>query len=185
MKGANHDFPVFKQLLSLNKRVPTREVAQLYKDKFEPLMSLMYNNGMQHVMDEVYIQHGFAVDKDMDNNDKINKAGISQENQQRAKCLTAPAEIERRVQREQLIELELKRKADEGKAKANQKRAEDQAVVDELCALAEVESSEDNVGSCTLVHMSDTMKAPQLRAWILEWFFFCVVRFVTFCELFH
>ena len=71
-----------------------------------------------------------------------------------------------RNNRLELIDLELQRVAAVKSAKADRIRAEDQTMVDQLCAASNVESSEDNVANCTLEQLSK-YNAPELRSWIL------------------
>ncbi len=56
-------------------------------------MELSYNNGNKYLSDHNLINHGFNPDIDAYGNKKIRYATISQENQQRAKCLTSAAEV--------------------------------------------------------------------------------------------
>jgi len=57
------------------------------------LMALSYNNGNQYLSDHDFISHGFHADIDAYGNEKSRDATISQENQQREKCLTSIAEV--------------------------------------------------------------------------------------------
>ena len=114
--------------------------------------------------DCVYIKHyGFPADIDAYGKEKLRTATITQENQQRSKCLTGEAEIACRAKRDENIELEIKRIKEKNIAKEDQKRNEDQARVDQLCSLAKLASSEENVAQCTLEHF-DKSNAPALKA---------------------
>ena len=88
-------------------------------------MALSYNNGNQYLSDHDFISHGFHADIDAYGNEKIRDATISQENQQRAKCLTNVAEVFTRVKRLEEIDLVIRRKEQLVKAKMNQKLMED------------------------------------------------------------
>ena len=60
----------------------------------------------------------------------------------------------------------LQRKELLNQSKDHQKCCEDQELVTNLCALAGIETSEDNVGKCKLVHF-DKLKAAELKAFII------------------
>ncbi len=57
----------------------------------------------------------------------------------------------------------LKRKVS---SKTNQKLSEDQTLVAKLCAMLELEASEENVVQCKWVHF-DKLKAAELKAFII------------------
>ena len=159
--------PVLHRLVSTCRRIPTDDEMDLVAKSVAPLMHYSYGNGtMKHIPDEVFIGLGFRSDRDPRGNEKVNKATISQENQQRAKCLTAPAEIAARKQRDDELELDQKRKDNQAKAAEDLKRTQDQAMIDQLCALSNLESSEDNVAKCELGHFGG-FKAGDLRNFIL------------------
>lgn len=158
--------PSFQKLLATCRRIIAPEEYELCLSSFYGLMAYSYYQGLLcYIPDEVFIKYGFPVDIDAYGNEKLCVAGISKENEQRAKVLTAAAEIASRAKRNEEIELELKRKADQANAKVDQKRSEDQAVVDELCSLVGRPSSEDNLQHCQLQHFAK-LKAPKLRAFI-------------------
>jgi len=157
--------PSFQKLLATCRRIIAPEEYELCLSSFYGLMAYSYYQGLCYIPDEVFINYGFPVDIDAYGNEKLCVAGISKENEQRAKVLTAAAEIASRAKRNEEIELELKRKADQANAKVDQKRSEDQAVVDELCSLVGRPSSEDNLQHCQLQHFAK-LKAPKLRAFI-------------------
>ena len=50
--------------------------------------------------------------------------------------------------------------------KTNQKLMEDKTLIAKLCAMVNLEPSEDNVGQCELKHF-DTLKAAELKAFII------------------
>ena len=99
-------------------------------------------------------------------NVRVRDAGISQENQQRAKCLTAPSKVFKQNQRNEMTEIEIKISADCVEAKKDRKCNEDHAMINSICVSASLETSEENVGQCELKHFAK-LKAPQLRAFIL------------------
>jgi len=117
---------------------------------FPQIMGHSYNNGMKYVGDPYLISLGFPISIDSYGNEKIKTFGISQECQQRAKVLTGDTECELRFKREEEIELQAKRRVEEGKAKVDQKRDDDQRTVDSLCTAAQLPSSRENLKHCTL-----------------------------------
>jgi hypothetical protein len=84
-------------------------------------MSLPYNNGNHYLSDNVFIYHGFNADIEAYGNQKIRDATMSQENQQRAKCLTSVAEVATRAKCFEEIDHELQRKEQLIQSKTNQK----------------------------------------------------------------
>ena len=102
-------------------------------------MALSYNNGNQYLSDHDFISHGFHADIDAYGNKKIRDAMISQENQQRAKCLTSVAEVFTRAKRLEEIDLVTRKKEELGKAKTNQKLMDDKTLIAKLCAMMNLE----------------------------------------------
>jgi hypothetical protein len=129
-------------------------------------MELSYNNGNKYLSDHDFIYDGFNPNIDAYGNKKIRDAMISEENQQRAKCLTSAAEICTQEKRLEEIEHELQRKEQLIQSKTNQKVSEDQTLVAKLCAMLELEASEENVVQCNLVHF-DKLKVAILKAFII------------------
>ena len=84
-------------------------------------MLLSYNNGTQYLSNKDFINHGFNADIDAYGNQKIRDASISQENQQRAKCLTSVAEVATRANCFQEIDHGMQRKEQLIQSKTNQK----------------------------------------------------------------
>ena len=82
----------------------------MYLSRFDDLMKLSYNRGNQYLSDRDFIVHGFCADIDAYGNEKIRDATISQENQQRAKCLTSIAEVATRAKCLEEIDYKLRRK---------------------------------------------------------------------------
>ncbi|KAL7550730.1 hypothetical protein ACHAWF_014800 [Thalassiosira exigua] len=147
--------------------------ANLATDSPEYLtLTSMYNDtmkdlgGMRYIPDEVYFKLGFRCDVDAYGKEKVRTAGISQEHMQRAKCLTGPAEVAARAKRQEEIDINLERKAELAKAKADQKTSEDRARVDRLCSLAAVPSSDANLEQCKLEHFA-VLLAPELQDFII------------------
>lgn len=159
-------FPLFEKVVATCKKMPKLHEFNMFKSTFNPLMHYSYDNGNQYIGDRVFMEYGFPADIDANGEEKIRDATISQENQQRAKCLTAVAEIASRARRNHEIELETQRKENQEQAKIDQKCSEDQMIVDTVCSLAKLDSSEDNLVHCTLEHF-DHLKAPELRAFII------------------
>jgi len=92
-------------------------------------MALSYNNGNQYLSDHDLISHGFHADIDAYGNKKIRDATISQENQQRAKCLTSAVEVFTWVKRLEEIDFVTRRKEELGKAKTNQKLMDNKTLI--------------------------------------------------------
>ena len=120
---------------------------------------------MLYIDDRYLISLGFPISIDAFGNEKIKDFGISQECQQRAKVLTGDTECELRFKREEDIKCQAKRKEEEGEARVDQKRAEDQRMVDSLCAVAQLPSSEENLQHCTLAMFAEPV-ADALRDFI-------------------
>ena len=64
------------------------------------------------------------------------------------------------------IDYETRRKEQLIQSKTNQKVSEDRALISKLCAMMELEVSEDNVARCELKHF-DKLKAAELKAFIV------------------
>jgi hypothetical protein len=158
--------PVLFKILSTCKKVCNLNEYNKYLSSFPSLMGLSYNNGNQYLSDADFISHGFEADIDAYGNMKIRDATISQENQQRAKCLTSIAEVSKRAKRLEEIDYETRRKEQLIQSKTNQKVSEDRALISKLCAMMELEVSEDNVARCELKHF-DKLKAAELKAFIV------------------
>ena len=130
-------------------------------------MAYTYHHGMRHIPDMVFIRaFGFPVDVGPDGEEKIRDAGISKENQQRCKCLTAPAEIACRKKRDEEVALEAKRIQDNKDATVQRRKAEDLHLCTAVCEAAGVTYSEENLAKCELKHFAKP-KADQLRAFIV------------------
>jgi hypothetical protein len=138
----------------------------MYLLRFDSLMKLSYNHGNQYLSDHDFIDKGFCADNDAYGNEKIRDGMISQENQQRAKCLTSIVEVATQAKRLEEIDYKLQRKELLNQSKNNQKHCEDQELVTKLCALAGIDASEDNVGKCELVHF-DKLKTAELKVFII------------------
>ena len=151
--------------------MPTVDEFKLCLDKFLPVMDYSYNNGMQYITDDYLINnHGFQADLDENGNVFIRTATITQEYKQRAKVMTAPAEMKKRDDRAAAAERALIRRADETKHKVQMEINAEETVVKQLCHLAGKEPLEDNLVHCTLDHF-DKVNADSLR------------KFVTNCHL--
>jgi hypothetical protein len=85
--------PVLQKMISRCKKILFLVEYNKYLSSFESLMKLSCNNGNKYLSDHNFINHGFNPDIDAYGNKKIQYAMISQENQQRAKCLTSAAEV--------------------------------------------------------------------------------------------
>jgi len=86
--------PVLLKIMGTTcKNVCRLSVYNNYLSKCGSLMALSYNNGNQYLSDHDFISHGFHADIDAYGNEKSRDATISQENQQREKCLTSIAEV--------------------------------------------------------------------------------------------
>jgi hypothetical protein len=134
-----------------------------YLSSFASLMAFSYHNGNRYISDYDFIRHGFNPDIDAYGNKKTKNSMISQENQQCAKCLISVTEVFTRAKWLEDIDLETRRKEQIIKTKTNQKLIEDQTFIAKLCAILELEVSEDNVGQCELKHF-DKLKAAELKA---------------------
>ena len=120
------------------------------------------------IPDMEYIKLGFPADIDAASGvEKVKTAGISQENQQRAKCLTAPAEILSRANRDAQLELAITVRENRAKAKVDRKCREARDIVNDICANMGVEPSEDNVALCEMKHLA-SLKAPQLKLFTID-----------------
>ena len=80
-------------------------------------MECSYHHGMRYIPDSVFIELGFANEIDVHGIKKVKKQGILYKYQQQAKCLTTRVEIASRENREEDIELELKRTEVQTKAR--------------------------------------------------------------------
>jgi len=158
--------PVLLKIMGTCKNVCHFSVYNNYLSKFGSLMVLSYNNGNQYLSGHDFISHGFHADIDAYGNEKIRDATISQENQQRAKCLTSVVEVFTRANRLEEIDLVTRKKEQLVKAKMNQKLMEDKTLIAKLCAMMNLEPSEDNNGQCELKHF-DKLKAVVLKALII------------------
>ena len=71
-----------------------------------------------------------------------------------------------RAKRLEEIDLVTRRKEELDKTKTNQKLMNDKTLIAKLCAMRNLEPSEDNVGQCELKHF-DKLKAAELKAFII------------------
>jgi len=156
--------PVLLKIMGTCKNVCHLSVYNNFLSKFGSLMALSYNNGNQYLSDHDFISHGFHADIDAYGNKKIKDATISQENQQQ--CLTSVAEVFARAKRLEEIDLVIRRKEQLVKAKINQKLMEDKTMIATLCAMMNLEPSQDNIGQCELKHF-DKLKAVELKAFTI------------------
>ena len=81
---------LFLPTKSRNNEVKGKKQQQATRvfSTFASLMELFYNDGNQYISDSDFINHGFNADLDANGNERIIDETISQENQQRARCLT-------------------------------------------------------------------------------------------------
>ena len=158
--------PVFNNIIGTIRRVPLLKEVDLCKKTFRTLMAYSYHHGMRYIPDSVFIQLGFPKDTNAFGEEKVRAAGISQENQQRCKCLTAAAEIASREKQNRELEVEAQLKEDRKKAKVERKKNDAVAVDQRLCSIAGLEYSEANVAKCELKHFAQ-LKAPELRTFIV------------------
>eukprot|EP00956_Cyclotella_meneghiniana_P037122 scaffold134700_cov46-Cyclotella_meneghiniana.AAC.1 len=100
-----HKYPVLTKILGTCKTPITIELYNKFISNFTRLYKVMLENG--HIPDEYYDELGFPKDKDVNGNDVLREAGISQESQQRSKILTHPEQS--RLRKKRLDELKAKR----------------------------------------------------------------------------
>ena len=147
--------PVLQKIVSACKTVPKPHHYELLIRIFPKLMGYSYYQGMHYTSDSYLVSLGFPIDIDAYGVEKLKDRGISLEAQQRAKCLTGEAEIESRAKRDFEIDLRIQRSQEQTKAKADQKRDEDQTTVNMLCAAAGKDVSIENlVQYCSLKHFA-------------------------------
>jgi len=146
--------PVFQTIIGTCKKSPKPHHYELIMNLFPKLMDYSYNNGMRYIDDKYLISLGFPASIDAYGNEKIKEQGIAQECQQRAKCLTGQAEVAARAKRLEEIANEKKRKQDQAKARAIQKRIEDLATVKALCEAAGKDPTQANLEHCTMEHFA-------------------------------
>ena len=158
--------PVFANIVGTIRRVPNHKEVDLCKKSFQFLMAYSYYRGMRYIPDSVFYTLGFPKDIDSEGKVKVRLAEISQENQQRCKCLTGAAEVASRAKRKRDLEVEEQRKEGRTKARSDRKKSDALAVDQRLCSLASMEYSEANVAKCEMVHFSK-LRAPELRSFIV------------------
>ena len=129
-------------------------------------MDYSYNNGKQYISDAVFISHGLPDDTDIYNNVRICTAGITQENQQRAKCLTGAHAASLRKRKWEEIELDHQEKKTRAQARVDRKRDEEVEIIKTVCESAGLDPSEDNVAKCEMKDF-DALKSPGLISFIL------------------
>ena len=114
-------------------RNPTRdEYTTCYSNFIELFKSFGITGGLD---DDVWERLGFPVDKNIHGDDVRRLATISQEHQQRGKCLTSSYQRELRDERLQTIRNGIKDKAEEiGKDKDKKLKANDNCV-EKVCKL--------------------------------------------------
>lgn len=151
-------YPVLKKVIAICKKVPKMEDYELNYSAFDALLDYTVNNENQHISDEVCMSYGFPSDIDAHGESVVRSATVSQENQQRAKILTAEAEARKRTQRDNEIELAKRRKDNLAQSRADNVVNGELAVISKLCGHAGLEASEDNVRNCQIEHFSKLKK---------------------------
>jgi hypothetical protein len=158
-------FPVFKKIMATSKKIPSQKLYNLFKEKIPEAVKYCLDNNLCYLDDEYFMELGFSPDIDACGKIKIRDATISQENQQRCKCMTGLSEQEKREKYRAEIDDELQRKEQLKELKKEQIISADWSVVKQLCDIACVEASEANVGLCTWDHFNE-LSAPQLKLFI-------------------
>ena len=158
-------FPVFKKVMVTNKKIPSLKLYNLFKEKLPEAVNYCLDNELCYLDDEDFMKLGFSPDIDAYGKIKMRDATISQENQQRCKCMTSLTEVEKRKVYHAEIDDELQRKEQLKELKKEQIISADWMVVEQLCDDAGFEASEANIGLCTWDHF-DKLSAPQLRLFI-------------------
>ena len=103
-------FPVFKKVMATSKKIPSLKLYNLFKEKLPEAVKYCLDNDLCYLDDEDFMKLGFSPDIDAYGKIKIRDATISQENQQRCKCMTSLTEVEKRKEYHAEIDDELQRK---------------------------------------------------------------------------
>lgn len=89
------------------------------------------------------------------------------QNQQRAKILTATAEVKKRAQRDMEIELSIQRKEARKQAHVDNTLNVQLAVIEKLCKAADTEPIEENLRECSIENFC-SLRKNELHAFILD-----------------
>jgi hypothetical protein len=163
---------VFNKILATCRLTPTLEEYRTVIDSFEDFFKIMEEKG--HIPEEDFDVCGIRSDKDINGNDVLRTAGISQESLQHSKCLTHSHQVGMRLEHLQIImSKEIKKKET-----ANMKHAElvdaNKNVVLLICEKLQQEGiigenedvDEQHMPLCTNKIFSE-LTNPQLEAFIL------------------
>jgi hypothetical protein len=111
-------YPVFNKILATCRQTPTLKEYRTVINLFEDFFKIMEEKG--HIPEEHFDVCGIRSDKDINGNNVLRTAGISQESFQRSKCLTHSHQVSMRLECLQIIiSKEIKKKET-----ANMKHAE-------------------------------------------------------------
>ena len=102
----SHRFPVLRKILATCRRNIELSEFNKIKDVFPEFLNLVNEHG--RIPEQNFDNHDFAKDKDGQGRDVLREAGISQESQQRAKCLTHQYQVGLRT--ELLLNAQLREK---------------------------------------------------------------------------
>jgi hypothetical protein len=92
---------VFNKILATCRQTPTLEEYRTIIDSFEDFFKIMEETG--HIPEEHFNVCGIRLYKDINGNDVLRTAGISQESLQCSKCLTHLHQVGMRLERLQII----------------------------------------------------------------------------------
>ena len=151
-------YPNLHKMIATCKKMPTPEDYQRYYSAFNALLHYTVDNNNQHIPDEVFMSYGFPADVDGYGETVVRGATITQENQQRAKILTAEAEIQKRAERDMAVELAHQQKENLAKCRADNLVSGELAIIETVCGHAGLEATEENVQHCSIVHFSKLRK---------------------------
>ena len=102
-------YPDLNKILSTCRRNPTNSEYALCLEKLPVLLKIVLDKG--HIVDSIFEEMGFPLDKDPEGNEVRRLAGIQQESRQRAKILTIKHQNDLRFAIRNAIISEKKRKA--------------------------------------------------------------------------
>ena len=156
--------PVLSTIVRTCKRIPEPILHNLIYETFPKLMNYAYPD-MKYIGDPMLIELGFPPDKRPNGEDFIRDKGISQEAQQRAKCLTGNAEVSLRAKLVEEAELAKQARDDRALTLAARGRREEQERIAKLCTAANLPPSEDNVAKCEMEHFNK-LYAPELHQFV-------------------
>jgi hypothetical protein len=156
-------FPVLANILNTCKRDILVKEAEAAIDAFPELLTSLIKYG--YVPEELFDKYEFAVDTSKDGKEFIRNNSIRSEHMNRAKWLTHPHEIERRLKHIEEKKLASKAKREKENMEHQKHLDNHAAIVKKLCDMIGKAADVSNLKDCKLRHF-DNLSSPELKSFI-------------------